>query len=122
MAELERAAAAHWRGTEEERLGDWLLRAAGGFTGRANSALAVGDPGMPLPGAVGAVTAWYRARGLPPMIAVIMAMDGEDQGLDHFLAERGWATRPGPAFVMTATAACSGMRRDLHGRARRAGE
>jgi ribosomal protein S18 acetylase RimI-like enzyme len=47
---------------------------------------------------------WYRARGLPPMIAVITAMDGEDQGLDHFLAERDWATRPGPAFVMIAEA------------------
>ena len=29
--------------------GAWRLRAAGGFTGRANSALAVGDPGMPVP-------------------------------------------------------------------------
>jgi hypothetical protein len=45
---LERAAASGWRGTEEASLGGWLLRAAGGFTGRANSALAIGDPGMPL--------------------------------------------------------------------------
>lgn len=104
IAELERAAATHWRGAEEERLGDWLLRAAGGFTGRANSALAVGDPGVRLADAAGAVTAWYRARGLTPMIAVITGMDGQDQGLDHFLAERGWALRPGPAFVMIAKA------------------
>ena len=41
-------AAAHWRGTEEEWLGEWLLRAADGFTGRANSALPLGDPGLPL--------------------------------------------------------------------------
>ena len=48
MLELERVAAAHWRGTEEEWLGEWLLRAADGFTGRANSALPLGDPGLPL--------------------------------------------------------------------------
>jgi GNAT superfamily N-acetyltransferase len=104
---LELIAADHWRGTQEARLGDWLLRAAGGFTGRANSALAVGDPGLPLPDAVAAVTRWYRARGLPPMIAVPLPLGDEGSpprpgGLDHFLAERDWATRPGPAFVMTA--------------------
>ena len=44
---LERAAAAGWRGAEEEWLGGWLLRATGGFTGRANSALATGNPGRP---------------------------------------------------------------------------
>jgi N-acetylglutamate synthase len=111
IADLELAAAGHWRGTQEERLGDWLLRAADGFTGRANSALAVGDPGLPLPDALAAVTSWYRARGLPPMIAVPMALGGEPspprrQGhdLDHFLAQRDWATRPGPAFVMIAGA------------------
>jgi hypothetical protein len=30
IVDLERIAAAHWRGTEEEWLGGWLLRAAGG--------------------------------------------------------------------------------------------
>jgi ribosomal protein S18 acetylase RimI-like enzyme len=107
IAGLELVAASHWRGTQEARLGDWLLRAADGFTGRANSALAVGDPGVPLQDALAAVTGWYRARGLPPMIAVPMPLGGEgsppgrrDQDLDHFLAQRNWATRPGPAFVM----------------------
>lgn len=42
IIELERTAAAHWRGTEEQWLGDWLLRAAEGFTGRANSVLPLG--------------------------------------------------------------------------------
>ena len=42
---LERAAARHWQAPETERLGEWLLRAAAGFTGRANSALPLGDPG-----------------------------------------------------------------------------
>lgn len=104
IAELERMAAAHWRGTEEERLGGWLLRAAGGFTGRANSALPLGDPGLPVDAALAAVTRWYRARGLPPMIVVPRPLAGEphDQRLDNQLSERGWLTRPGPAFVMLA--------------------
>jgi GNAT superfamily N-acetyltransferase len=104
IIELERVAAAHWRGTEEERLGDWLLRAAEGFTGRANSALALGDPGLPLDAAVDAVARWYRARGLPPMIAVPLTLEGDSPAreLEQFLSERTWPTRSGPALVMIA--------------------
>ena len=68
--DLERLAARTWRGLEEERLGDWLLRASGGFTGRANSALVVGDPGVPLPEAIAGVARWYQQRGLRPMAQV----------------------------------------------------
>jgi len=104
IADLERIAAAHWRGTEEERLGDWLLRAASGFTGRANSALAIGDPAQPLDAALAAVTRWYRSRGLPPMIAVPLPLDPAAPGheLDAALAARQWPIRPGGAFVMVA--------------------
>jgi ribosomal protein S18 acetylase RimI-like enzyme len=104
IIELERAAAAHWRGTDEEWLGGWLLRAAGGFTGRANSALPLGDPGLPLDAALAAVTAWYGVRGLPPMIAVPAPLEaGAPAGdLDGQLAERSWTVRQGPAFVMMA--------------------
>jgi N-acetylglutamate synthase len=109
MLELERMAAAHWRGTEEEWLGEWLLRAADGFTGRANSALPLGDPGLPLEAALDYVTGWYRARGLPAVMAVPLPLPaddapaaGLDAGLDAELTVRGWATRPGPAFVMVA--------------------
>ena len=70
MLELERVAAQHWRGTEEQWLGEWLLRAADGFTGRANSALPLGAPGLPLDEALDYVTGWYRARGLPAVMAV----------------------------------------------------
>jgi ribosomal protein S18 acetylase RimI-like enzyme len=106
IAALERVAALHWRAREEGRLGGWLLRAAQGFTGRATSALAVGDPGVPLDDALAAVGDWYRARGLPPMVAVPQPLSpsGEvvSQPLDDHLAGRQWATRPGPAFVMVA--------------------
>ena len=70
IEDLECAAALHWQAPETERLGDWLLRAAEGFTGRANSALPLGDPGVPLPEAVAVVEDWYRRRALPPMIVV----------------------------------------------------
>jgi ribosomal protein S18 acetylase RimI-like enzyme len=102
--DIERAAALHWQPPDTERLAEWLLRAAAGFTGRANSALPVGDPGKPLPEAVAAVTDWYRRRGLPPMIAVpgVLLGDSPPHSLETFLAERAWVSRPGPAFVMTA--------------------
>jgi N-acetylglutamate synthase len=105
ITELERIAARHWRGTEEDRLGDWLLRAADGFTGRANSTLPLGDPGLPLDDALAAVTGWYRARALPPMIVIPLPLDGDSPGhqLDNHLSERLWLTRPGPAFVMVAS-------------------
>ena len=111
IIELERTAAAHWRGTEEQRLGDWLLRAAEGFTGRANSALPLGDPGLPFDEALAAVTDWYRARGLPPMIVVPTALEADPAGqaLDNHLAERNWAMRSGPAFVMVADLSPTGL-------------
>jgi ribosomal protein S18 acetylase RimI-like enzyme len=104
IIELERVAARHWRGTEEEWLGGWLLRAAEGFTGRANSALPLGDPGLPLDSALDTVVSWYRDRGLPPMIVVPALLDADCAGreLDRSLSARSWTARPGPAFVMVA--------------------
>lgn len=102
---LERAAATHWRAPVEERLGEWLLRAGDGFTGRANSALPAGDPGMALDEAVAYVTGWYRAHGLPPMLAVpTRARDDATTPLDDYLVARGWGPQLKPAYVMTAQA------------------
>jgi N-acetylglutamate synthase len=101
--ELEAAAADGWRAPDEAALGGWRLRAAGGFTGRANSALAVGDPGMPLAEAADEVCRWYRARGLPAMIAIAFPAGApQDSAVDRFLAARGWPVSHG-AIVMTAT-------------------
>jgi N-acetylglutamate synthase len=101
--DLEHAAAPGWRAVEEERLGAWLLRAASGFTGRANSALAAGDPGRPLSDAIDAVRSWYATRGLPPMIAVPYpsGQPGESV-IDRLLADLGWTIRADAATVMTA--------------------
>lgn len=106
IGELEAVAAQGWRAPEEALLGDWLLRAAQGFSGRANSALATGDPGLPLAEAVTRVRAWYAARGLPAMIAVPHPLDRPgDSPADRFLHQQGWRVRRGPAVVMTAPAA-----------------
>jgi N-acetylglutamate synthase len=101
-SELERAAAAGWRAPEETSLGDWLLRAAAGFTGRANSALAIGDPGVPLAAAIEHVRGWYAERELPAMVAVPFPV-GQPQtnAVDRYLDEHCWPVARG-AIVMTA--------------------
>jgi len=88
-ADLERLAARSWQGLEQERYGDWLLRAGGGFTGRANSALLVGNPPAGLPSAVQAVTDWYVRRGLRPMAQV--PLPGTEDA-DAVFAAAGWDT------------------------------
>jgi N-acetylglutamate synthase len=101
--DLERVAAQHWQAPDTGQCGQWLLRAAGGFTGRANSALPAGDPGMPLAQAVDEVQAWYRDRGLPPMI--VLFGGSRPHPLTPVLAERAWYPRQNPAYVMTAAIA-----------------
>jgi GNAT superfamily N-acetyltransferase len=96
--ELERIAALGWQGLEIERLGGWLLRAAGGWTGRANSVLPLGDPGLPLDAALDHVSAWYSARHLPPTMQLPLPAR---EDLRAALAERGWTDRWG-ALVLTA--------------------
>ena len=97
---LERLAARTWRGTEEEPYGDWLLRAGGGFTGRANSVLVVGEPPADLGSAVATATSWYRDRGLRPCAAVPSEQAG---AADAAFAAAGW-TRDEDTLVLTAPA------------------
>jgi ribosomal protein S18 acetylase RimI-like enzyme len=98
VLELERIAALGWRGLRTERLGGWLLRSAGGFTGRANSVLPLGDPGVPLDEAIAFAERWYRDQGLRPMIQVPLP---ELAGLQRTLLDRGWQDGWG-ALVQTA--------------------
>jgi ribosomal protein S18 acetylase RimI-like enzyme len=98
---LELAAAQAWRAPDEARLGEWLLRAADGFTSRANSVLALGDPGLPLPAAIDQVLDWYRGRDLPAQVAIAYPPDGPaGHPIDGLLADLGWTVRGG-ALVMT---------------------
>jgi N-acetylglutamate synthase len=88
--ELVRACARAWQPVESEPLGGWLLRAAGGFTRRANSVLPLGDPGVPLDEALRRVRSWYGQRGLPPYVQGEAASPRERDALHAALAERGW--------------------------------
>ena len=65
VEDLQRVMIGAWPAMETERLGDWVLRAARGFTQRANSVVTAGSPGLPLPAALDAVERWYAQRGLP---------------------------------------------------------
>jgi ribosomal protein S18 acetylase RimI-like enzyme len=98
VAALELLAARTWHGLEEQRHGDWVLRAAGGFTGRANSVLVVGQPPSALPEAVAAVTRWYTERGLRPRAQV--PMPGAEAA-DEAFAAAGWS-RDEDVLVLTA--------------------
>lgn len=89
--ELQRVAARGWPALETEPLGEWTLRASGGFTRRANSVLPLGDPGVPLDTALERIGQWYDARGLPPVIVVATGRADADEELAAALAERGWA-------------------------------
>lgn len=99
--ELDRMAARGWPPPESERMGDWLLRAAAergdphgaaavGFTRRANSALALGDPGMPLGQALDRVTDWYTRRGLPARVQLGVGTTHAADRLAEALTRRGW--------------------------------
>ena len=100
--EIEQISAFSWRAVETMRLGEWLLRASGGFTQRANSVLAIGDPGIELDRALDLVTEWYAERSLP---ALVMEPDGVTPvGLVRRLHERDWTARS-ETHVMTGEVA-----------------
>ncbi|MEV8452853.1 GNAT family N-acetyltransferase [Streptomyces sp. NPDC052095] len=88
--ELTGAGARAWQPVESERLGDWRLRSAHGFTRRANSVLPLGDPGRPLDDALGHVRQWYGRRGLPAYVQVATGAEGTQEVLAAELTGRGW--------------------------------
>ncbi|MFB8027507.1 MULTISPECIES: GNAT family N-acetyltransferase [unclassified Streptomyces] len=90
FGELALTTARAWQPVESEPLGDWRLRAAGGFTRRANSVLPLGDPGLPLDEALGTVRRWYGERGLPACIQAATGAEGTQERLCADLEEHGW--------------------------------
>ncbi|MEV6816213.1 GNAT family N-acetyltransferase [Micromonospora sp. NPDC051296] len=98
VVELELAADEAWPAPTRARLGDWLLRAADGWTGRANSALPVGDPDRPLPSALDAVERWYADRGQPALVNTPLPLAAP---VGAELDLRSWGSRP-PVLVQIA--------------------
>lgn len=96
--ELERVAARGWQAEHVRWLGQWCLRANDGFTGRANSVLPLGDPGLALDDALDEVGRWYAGFGLPARFA-LPAPARDD--LRELLDGRGWTPSWG-ARVMVA--------------------
>ena len=96
--DAEAIAARGWRGRETLTIGSWRLRAAGGWTGRANSVLALGDPEIALDEALARVIAWYADRDLPARFQVPLPLSAD---LDDALAQRGW-TAYNPTFFLTS--------------------
>jgi hypothetical protein len=90
---------------ETEQLDGWWLRAAEGFTGRANSVLPVASGRMPLAAKLEAVERFYAARGLPAAYLVSPAAAPSD--LDTVLAARGYR-RTTAVLVQTAALDVSG--------------
>jgi ribosomal protein S18 acetylase RimI-like enzyme len=82
---LETTCSRAWPPLVEEPLGEWSLRWADGFTGRANSALAVGDPGRAFGDALRAVCDFAHARGIAPMVQVV-----RDSPNERATAAAGW--------------------------------
>ncbi|MGW6738318.1 GNAT family N-acetyltransferase [Streptomyces sp. NPDC055013] len=88
--ELAHVSSRAWRPVESGRLGEWELRAASGFTRRANSVLPLGDPGMPLPAALEVVRRWYGDRGLPAYVQTATGAEGTQELLCAELERLGW--------------------------------
>ena len=76
---LDRLGVEAWA-VEAEPLGGWTLRSGSGFTGRANSCLAVGDPGVELRQAAERIEAYAEAHGIAPLAQVVTG-SAEDRAL-----------------------------------------
>ena len=80
-----------------EPLGEWTLRAAGGFTSRANSCHAVGDPGISTRDAAERIIAYAAAHDITPAAQVI-----EDSAEERALRDLGWVSTCRPTAVLVS--------------------
>ncbi|NIJ13990.1 ribosomal protein S18 acetylase RimI-like enzyme [Saccharomonospora amisosensis] len=90
---IEHACADAWQALIERRLGEWRLRAAADrvgtervpFTARANSALAVGDPGIAITSALDEVCEFAHEQRIEPVVQVVHGDPVESE-----LLRSGW--------------------------------
>lgn len=98
---LERTAVGAWLPDQLTARHGWLLRAAEGFTGRANSALALADPGRDLDDVLADVGSWYGRRDLPTLVAVPLPALAD---LHDRMAGRGWTVHHGGRVMVRGIA------------------
>lgn len=83
-----------WPQVERVDLGAWVLRSdpapVARLLKRANSALAIDDPGVPLTEAAEAVTSFYVEREREPLVQVLASSPEEE-----FFTRQGWRVVPG---------------------------
>ena len=97
---LEQRSLNAWAAPRSAVMGDWLLRAAQGYTKRANSANAL-QPGTQLtPALLDAIEAWYAHQG---QRCIFRLSPLADAGVDALLQSHGYA-RVEPSLVMQRTA------------------
>jgi N-acetylglutamate synthase len=94
--ELQRHALPGWLAWHEP-LGEWTLRAGGGFTGRANSCHAVGDPGVSIQQAAEQIISFATANAIAPMAQVI-----EGSSEERAIRDLGWVDTYQPAVVLVS--------------------
>ena len=92
IVRLEGLCADAWPALVEERLGAWRLRAADGYTGRANAALAIGSPEVPVDAALDVVRAFAGRNGVQPRVQVPIGSPW-----DRAVAAQGWVLDAGHA-------------------------
>ena len=94
---------ASWPALVAEPLGDWLLRASGGYSSRANSVMAAGSPGVEFDSAELAVLAFYERQMLPAWAQVVVGSDVHSN-----FESAGWIpARPGEADSLFQIASVS---------------
>lgn len=95
VIELEKILNATWSATEQIRHGQWLFRASGQYTMRANSVLPqgappFGEPEKEIHDAISDVVAFYKARGLNPIFHLPLPIYHE---LSSYLLAHGWSEK-----------------------------
>lgn len=97
--QVERLALRAWPALEDVEYDGWRLRAAQGYTGRANSVAALAAGRLDLATKIAHCEQWYAARGLPAKFRVTPF--SQPGNLDAALAARGYA-QVEDVMVMTA--------------------
>jgi len=107
MHDLERIMVDGWPPLELAELGGWLLRAAAGFTGRANSVLPLGSPGVSLSEAVDRCEGWYHERELRALFCLFgpQGFAAEQDPLGRELLGRSYEPFKATMVLTTATRA-----------------